>query len=94
MMANERNTELLALHLEYGLGLNPRRLDESDREWCRRLAEWLIDTSPHILVPSALTDDELLACDMDQESRHTPIDRAEVARAVRDRLERFARGEV
>jgi hypothetical protein len=84
-MANERNTELLALHLEYGLGLNPRRLDESDREWCRRLAEWLIDTSPH---------DELLACDMDQESRHTPIDRAEVARAVRDRLERFARGEV
>ena len=92
-MANERNTELLALHLEYGLGLNPRRPDESDREWCRRLAEWLIDTSPHILVPSALTEDELIASDVDQESSQPSRDRAEVARAVRDRLERFARGE-
>ena len=58
------------------------------------LAEWLIDTSPHILVPSALTEDELIACDVDQESSQPSRDRAEVARAVRDRLERFARGEV
>jgi hypothetical protein len=40
-----------------------------------------------------LTDDELLACEMDQESKENPIDRGEIARAVRDRLERFAKGE-
>jgi hypothetical protein len=92
-MANERNVELLALHLEYAIGLHPKKENESPSEWCRRLATWLIDTSPHVLVPSALTDDELLACEMDQESRENPVDRAEIARAVRDRLELFARGE-
>jgi hypothetical protein len=92
-MANERNVELLALHLEYAIGLHPKGDSESLSEWCRRLATWLIDTSPHVIVPSALTDDELLACGMDQEMRENPVDRAEIARAVRDRLERFAMGE-
>jgi hypothetical protein len=92
-MANEKNVELLALHLEYAVGIHPRGDNESLSEWCRRLATWLIDTSPHVLVPSALTDDELLACEMDNESRENPVDRAEIARTVRDRLERFARGE-
>jgi hypothetical protein len=46
-----------------------------------------------VLVPS-LTDDQLLACDVDQESRQFPTDRAEVAATVRARLERFARGEL
>jgi len=92
-MANDKNLELLALHLDYAISLNPKRSNESQAEWCRRLAAWLIETSPHVLVPSALTDDELLGCGLDQESQQTPVDRAEVARAVRVRLERFARGE-
>ncbi len=45
-----------------------------------------------ILAPGALTDDELLACETDQESREAPMDRAEVAASVRERLKRFARG--
>ena len=92
-MANEKNVELLGLHLEYAIGIHPRGDNESHSEWCRRLAAWLIDTSPHVLVPSALTDDELLACEMGQESTQNPTDRAEIARSVRDRLERFATGE-
>jgi glycine/serine hydroxymethyltransferase len=46
-----------------------------------------------VIVPSSLTDDELLACEVDQESRQSPTERAEVAAVVRERLERFARGE-
>jgi hypothetical protein len=93
-MTNEKNVELLALHLEYAIGIHPRGDNESISQWCRRLATWMIETSPHVLVPSALTDDELLACEMDQESRENPVDRAEIVRTVRDRLERFARGEI
>lgn len=92
-MANENNVALLASHLGYALALNPKQPAESQTDWCRRLAEWLIETSPSVLVPAALTDDELLACEVDQETRESPMERAEVARAVRDRLERFARGE-
>ncbi len=47
-----------------------------------------------VLAPSALTDDELLTCEVDQESRESPVERAEVARSVRERLERFARGQI
>ena len=47
-----------------------------------------------ILAPSALTDDELLACEVAEEIRETPVERAEVAASVRNRLERIARGEV
>ncbi|MBA2458716.1 MAG: hypothetical protein H0V43_07150 [Gemmatimonadales bacterium] len=47
-----------------------------------------------MLVPSALTDDALLACGVDPESRESPVERAEVAASVRERLERIARGEV
>ncbi len=47
-----------------------------------------------VLVPSALTDDALLACGVDPESRESPVERAEVAASVRERLERIARGEV
>jgi hypothetical protein len=47
-----------------------------------------------VLAPSALSDDELLACDVEQESRESPMERAEVAASVRERLERIARGEV
>ncbi len=46
-----------------------------------------------IVAPSALTDDELLACKVDQEARASPVERAEVAATVRDRLQRIARGE-
>jgi hypothetical protein len=47
-----------------------------------------------VIVASSLTDDELLARGVDQESRESPMERAEVAAAVRERLERIARGEV
>ncbi len=46
-----------------------------------------------VIVPSSLTDDELLACEVEQELRESPLERAEVAAAVRSRLERIARGE-
>ena len=55
------------------------------------LAESL--ASRGVIVPSSLTDDELLACEVDQESRESPMERAEVATAMRERLERIARRE-
>jgi hypothetical protein len=54
------------------------------------LPEYL--ASQGVLVVSSLTDDELLACDVGGDGRETPMERAEVAAAVRDRLERIARG--
>jgi hypothetical protein len=46
-----------------------------------------------VLAPSALTDDELLACAVEKETGEAPMERAEVAASIRDRLERIARGE-
>jgi hypothetical protein len=40
------------------------------------------------------SDDELLACDVEQQGKESPMERAEVAASVRERLERIARGEV
>jgi hypothetical protein len=40
-------------------------------------ARWL--ASHGVLLPSALTDDELLACEVDEESSESPVERAEVA---------------
>jgi hypothetical protein len=45
-----------------------------------------------VLVVGSLTDDELVACDLDPELREAPMERAEVAASVRERLERYARG--
>lgn len=46
-----------------------------------------------VLVPSALTDDELISCDMDGERLETPAERAQAAAFVRAQLERIANGE-
>ena len=46
-----------------------------------------------VLVPPALTDDKLLACEVDQETRQSPVERAEAAASFRERPKRFARGE-
>jgi hypothetical protein len=47
-----------------------------------------------VLVVGALTDDELAACDVDTALSEMPVERAEVAAAVRERLEHLARGDV
>ena len=54
-----------------------------DRTWQLRLSS---QGSPR---PSR----ELLACEVDQESKQSPMERAEVAAAVCERLERIAKGE-
>ena len=54
------------------------------------LPEYL--ASQGVLVVGSLTEDELLACDVGREVRETPMERAEVAAAVREGLERIARG--
>jgi hypothetical protein len=54
-----------------------------------RLPEYL--ASQGVLVVSSLTDDELVACDAESELKEAPVERAEVAAAVRERLERYAR---
>jgi hypothetical protein len=55
-----------------------------------RLPEYL--ASQGVLVVSSLTDDELVACDAESELREAPMERAEIAASVRERLERYARG--
>jgi hypothetical protein len=45
-------------------------------------------------LPSSLIDDELVACEVDQESRESPMERAEMVASIRERLARIARGEV
>ena len=57
-----------------------------------RLPEYL--ASQGVLVVSSLTDDELVTCDAESELKEAPVERAEVAAAVRERLERYARGKV
>jgi hypothetical protein len=72
-------------------GTNPEPLPSLTLDFDRLAADLAAEG---VLAPRALTDDELLACEVDQESRESPMERAEVARSVRERLERFARGEV
>ena len=72
-------------------GTNPEPLPPLTLDFDRLAADLAAEG---VLAPRALTDDELLACEVDQESRESPMERAEVARSVRERLERFARGEV
>jgi hypothetical protein len=55
-----------------------------------RLPEYL--ASHGVLVVGSLTDDELVACEVEPELRKAPVERAEVAASVRERLERYARG--
>ena len=71
-------------------GTNPEPLPSMALDF-RRLAADL--AAEGVLVTRVLTDDQLLACEVDQESREPPLDRAEVAAIVRERLDRFARGE-
>jgi hypothetical protein len=48
---------------------------------------------PHVVSAAALTDNELLACDLADRLREAPIGREEVGATVRQRLEQYARGE-
>jgi hypothetical protein len=104
LMSNEKNVQALtaairkawaaqagdwARHHNAG-GTNPEPLPSLTLDF-RRLAADL--AAEGVLITRALTDDELLACEVDQESRETPLDRGEVAALVRERLERVARGE-
>ena len=56
-----------------------------------RLPEYL--ASQGVLVVGSLTDDELAACGVERELGDVPMERAEIAATVRQRLERFARGD-
>jgi hypothetical protein len=57
----------------------------------KALAESL--ASRGVIVPSRLTDDELLACEVDPTEQGVPSGAAEVAAAVREGLERITTGE-
>jgi hypothetical protein len=78
-----------------------RRLMANERN-IEALTEVLLEALPQPNVapallaslPSSLIDDELVACEVDQESREFPMERAEVVASIRERLERIARGEV
>jgi len=54
------------------------------------LPEYL--ASQGVLVVDSLTDDELVSCGLDSEVSEKPMERAEVAAAIRERLNGFARG--
>jgi hypothetical protein len=89
-MPNERNIEALTELLLEALPQPNVAAPHLVAGVAKALAEGL--ASRGVIVPSSLTDDELLACEVDQEIRDSPIERAEVAAAVRSRLERIARG--
>jgi hypothetical protein len=90
-MPNERNIEALTEVLLEALPQPNVEAPALVAGVARAIAESLARRG--VIVPSALTDDELLACEVDKESRESPMERAEVAAAVRERLERIARGE-
>jgi hypothetical protein len=90
-MPNERNIEALTELLLEALPQPNVAGPALVAGVAKALAESL--ASRGVIVPSSLTDDELLACEVDQESKESPMERAEVAAAVRERLERVARGE-
>ena len=90
-MPNDRNIEALTELLLNALPQpNVWQLRLSSQV-AKALAESL--ASRGVIVPSSLTDDELLACEVDKESKQSPMERAEVAAAVCERLERIAKGE-
>ena len=98
-MPSERNVRALTAILMEGMAHTLASNPEVDRVLGQALRsdlpQWAAFLAARgVLVPSALTDDELLACDVEQQSRESPMERAEVAASVRERLERFARGEV
>jgi hypothetical protein len=90
-MANERNIEALTEVLLEALPQPNVAVPAVLAGVVKALAESL--ASRGVNVPTALTDDELLACVVDQESKESPMERAEVAAAVRERLERLAKGD-
>jgi hypothetical protein len=90
-MPNERNIEALTEFLLEALPQPNVAAPTLVAGAARALAETLAGRG--VIVPSSLTDDELLACEVDQDSKESPMERAEVAAAVRERLERIARGE-
>jgi hypothetical protein len=90
-MPNERNIEALTELLLEALPQPNVAAPALVAGVAKALAESL--ASAGVIVPSSLTDDELLACEVDQESTESPMERAEVAAALRERLERIARGE-
>jgi hypothetical protein len=99
LMLNEKNIEALTAILAEGMAHSLASNPELDRVLGQALRtdipQWATFLAARgVLVPSTLTDDELLACDVEQESKESPMDRAEVAASIRDRLERIARGEV
>ena len=98
-MLNEKNIEALTAILTEGMAHSLASNPELDRVLGQALRtdtpQWATFLAARgVLVPSTLTDDELLACDVEQESKESPMDRAEVAASIRDRLERIARGDV
>lgn len=78
-MGNERNVEALSRVL-YEVGVAERSLD---------LAEAL--AARGVLVPSALSEDELVKIGADATGK-IPTDRSEIALCVREGLERIAKG--
>jgi hypothetical protein len=90
-MPNERNIEALTELLLEALPQPNVAAPALVVGVARAIAESL--TSRGVIVPSSLTDDELLACEVDEASKESPMERAEVAAAVRVRLERIAKGE-
>ena len=97
-MQNVKNVEALTAILMEGMAHTLASNPEVDRVLGQALRsdlpQWAAFLAARgVLVPSALSDDELLACDVEQESKESPVDRAEVAASVRERLERVARGE-
>ena len=98
-MLNEKNVEALTAILTEGMVHSLASNPEVDRVLGQALRadlpQWAAFLAARgVLVPSALTDDELLACDVERQSKESPMERAEVAATVRERLERFARGEI
>ena len=98
-MLNERNVEALTAILTEGMAHTLASNPDLDRVVGQALRmdipQWAVFLAARgVLVPSALSDDELLACDVEQQSKESPMERAEVAASVRERLERIARGEV
>ena len=91
-MPNERNIEALTELLLEALPQPNVSAPALVAGVAKALAEGLARRG--VIAPSSLTDDELLACEVAQESRESPMERAEVAESVRQRLERIARGEV
>jgi hypothetical protein len=90
-MPNERNIEALTELLLEALPQPKVAAPGLVAGVAKAVAESL--ASRGVIVPSSLTDDELLACEVDQRSKESPMERAEVAAVVRERLERVARGE-